>query len=159
MKTRLILFLSCTLFLAGCSATARLYPIRGPLSSQTPTPVYLAKFSGAFRSGTLTATLDGGEICTGRWQMVPRPKLEKGATNATDPAAGNMTAEWDLVYGHGFYVAQVLGQRLYVRSTLTGNRGTVLTAEMYRPDTQHAALGSIKGVAKDDKNNIYKIAF
>jgi hypothetical protein len=157
MKTRLLLLFSCTLFLSGCFETARLYPIQGPLSVQTPTPVYLAKLSGGLKSGNFTAILAAGEACKGRWQTVPRPKPEKGATSATDPAAGNMTAEWDLVYGSGFYVAHVLGQRLYIRSTLTGNRGTILTTEMYRPDTSEG--GSIRGVAKDNKNNIYKIAF
>ena len=34
-----------------------------------------------------------------------------------------MAADWDLVYGGGFYVAHVVGNKLYVRATLIGNMG------------------------------------
>jgi hypothetical protein len=71
-----------------------------------------------------------------------------------------MASEWDMVYGQGFYVAHVLGARLYARAEITGNRGTVLHAELYKPDKiEQQDIASIKGVAKDDKGNIYKIAF
>jgi len=71
-----------------------------------------------------------------------------------------MFEAWDIVYGSGFYVAHVLGERLYLQSVLTGDRGTVLNVEMYRPDAREApAPGAIKSVAKDNKDNIYKLAF
>jgi hypothetical protein len=160
MKIRILLLLLSVAILDGCSATARLYPVQGPLSTQTPLPVFLAKMTGKPNSGTITAMLNSGEACKGHWQVIPRAKAAKGATTATYPSDNNMSAEWDAVYGTGFYVAHVLGQKLYVRTVLTGNQGTVLNAEMYRPDTHDdVALGSIKGVAKDNKNNLYKIAF
>ena len=72
----------------------------------------------------------------------------------------NLSAEWDTVYGTGFYVANVLGTRLYARAVLTGNRGTTLNVELYKPDkVENTTIGAIKGVAKDDKGNIYKVAF
>jgi hypothetical protein len=43
---------------------------------------------------------------------------------------------------------------------VTGNRGTVLNVELYKPDkVENTTAAAIKGVAKDDKGNIYKVAF
>jgi hypothetical protein len=73
-----------------------------------------------------------------------------------------MAAEWDTVYGQGFYTSRVLGARLHAKAEVTGNRGTILHVEMYKPEPVGAeaqSAASIKGVAKDDKGNIYKVAF
>jgi hypothetical protein len=159
MKSRLVLLLLGVFTLSGC-ATARLYPVQGPLATQTPSPVYVAKFTGAFTSGNFSVVLGDGEVCKGRWAQVPRPKTSDAATPATAGPANNLSAEWDTVYGTGFYVAHVLGARLYARSVVTGNRGTVLNVELYKPDkVENTTAAAIKGVAKDDKGNIYKVAF
>jgi hypothetical protein len=159
MKNLLALALLCVSTLTGC-ATARFYPVRGPLSTQTPPPVYVAKFSGAFNSGDLSVVLDDGEVCKGHWATVSRPNTPAAATTAAAATADNMSAEWDTVYGTGFYVANVLGARLYARAVLAGNRGTTLHVELYKPDrVQNTSVGAIRGVAKDDKGNIYKVAF
>lgn len=160
MRNRLVLALLGVSILSGCSATARLYPVQGPLSTETPVPVYVAKLTDGLRSGNFSAVLSDGEVCTGRWQAVPRPKTPKDATTASSPSADSLSAEWDTVYGPGFYVSHVLGARLYGRAVLTGNRATVLNVEIYKPqDGENTGPGAIKGVAKDNKNNIYKIAF
>ena len=159
MKSLLALSLLCVSTLTGC-ATARLYPIQGPLSMRTPPPVYVAKMTGAFNSGDFSVVIGDGEVCKGRWAQVPRPNTSNAATTASAPPANNLSAEWDTVYGTGFYVAHVLGARLYARAVLTGNRGTILNVELYKPDkVRDTAVGAIKGVAKDDKGNIYKVAF
>jgi hypothetical protein len=159
MKSFLALSLLCVCTLTGC-ATARLYPVQGPLSSQNPPPVYVAKFSGAFNSGDLSVVLGGGEVCKGHWAQVPRPNTPQAATTAAAATGDNLSAEWDTVYGTGFYVAHVLGTRLYARAVLTGNRGTTLNVELYKPDkVENTSVSAIKGVAKDDKGNIYKVAF
>lgn len=160
MKSLSVLLLLCVSALSGC-ATARLYPVQGPLSLQTPVPVYVAKFTGAFNSGNLSVVLADGEVCKGRWATVPRPNTPSDATAASAVSANNLSAEWDTVYGTGFYVAHVLGARLYARAALTGTRGTTLNVEMYKPDNmvENTSVGAIKGVAKDDKGNIYKVAF
>ncbi len=43
----------------------------------------------------------------------------------------------------------------------SGNQGTVLNAEMYRPVGEHEndPVSAIKGVARDNKDNIYKLVF
>jgi hypothetical protein len=159
MKNLLALSLLCVSTMTAC-ATARFYPVQGPLSTRTPPPVYVAKFSGAFSSGDLSVVLDGGEVCKGHWAQVARPNTAQAATTAAAAAPDNLSAEWDTVYGTGFYVANVLGTRLYARAVLTGNRGTILRVELYKPDrVENTTIGAIKGVAKDDKGNIYKVAF
>jgi len=160
MKYKLFRLLVGVSILSGCRATARLYPVQGPLSAQTPTPVLLAKVTGAFNSGNMSVVLGDGEVCKGRWSTVPRAQVPKGATTANTLSADGMPSVWDTVYGSGFYVSHVLGTRLYVRSALTGDRGTVLNVEMYRPDNNESNIrGAIKGVAKDNKDNLYKLAF
>jgi hypothetical protein len=70
-----------------------------------------------------------------------------------------MSSEWDTVYGLGFYVSHVLGSKLYVQAALSGNKGTVLNVEMYRPEVVEGRniASSVKGVAKDNRGNIYKL--
>jgi hypothetical protein len=162
MWNQLILPLLCLFTLSGCTATARLYPVQGPLSTQTPVPVYVAKLTASsFYSGAFSAVLNEGETFRGRWDTVRRPNSPKTPATVTDPPTGSMAADWDTVYGPGFYVAHVLGARLYGRSVVTGDRGTTLTMEIYKPDiqTENASTGLIKGVARDSKDNLYKVAF
>jgi lysozyme family protein len=152
--------LLCASLLAGCAATARLYPVQGPLSEQNPAPVFVARMSDGFHSGNFNVVLDNGEACKGRWVQVPRSSGPASAVSSASHSSESMASEWDLVYGQGFYVAHVLGARLYARAEITGNRGTVLHAELYKPDKiEQQDIASVKGVAKDDKGNIYKIAF
>jgi hypothetical protein len=71
-----------------------------------------------------------------------------------------MAAEWDLVYGQGFYVSHVLGARFYAKAEMAGNQGTTIRAELYEPDsTSEQSIVKIKGVAKDNHGNVYKIVF
>ncbi len=108
----------------------------------------------------MSVVLGDGEVCKGRWSTVPRAQVPKGAATASTSSTDGMPSVWDTVYGSGFYVSHVLGTRLYVRSALTGDRGTVLNVEMYRPDNNESNIrGAIKGVARDNKDNLYKLAF
>jgi hypothetical protein len=160
MRSRLIVVLMGICALSGCSATARLYPVKGPLSTQSPSPVYVAKMTGLLNSGSFSVVLRDGEIGKGRWEEVPRPKISNHPITSINSSAPNLSAEWDTVYGTGFYVAHVLGAKLYGRATVTGSRGTILNVEIYRPlDQAENKAGTPKGVAKDNKDNIYKLVF
>src|SRR5256885_14231306 len=100
-----------------------------------------------------------GEGCKRQWAAAPRPEPTQSAR--TTASTDEMSSVWDAIYGQGFYVAHVLGARLYARTLLTGNRGTTLKFEMYKHDedrTDNVAVG-IKGVAKDSSENIYKVTF
>jgi hypothetical protein len=135
MKSPAIVVLLFMSLLSAC-ATARFYPVQGPLTEQTPAPVYVAKLTGAFYSGSVSATLSDGEVCKGHWEVVPRPNASTSVGTGGNQSADTLSAEWDTVYGLGYYTAHILGAKLYARSVLTGNRGTVLNLEMYRPDDE-----------------------
>jgi hypothetical protein len=141
--------------MVGCSATARLYPVQGPLMSQAPVPVFTGKFTGALNAGNISFVLSNGEVCQGRWTRIVPVKGAQGTQSAPPPASPGMPAIWDQIYGPGYYVSHVLGMRLHGQASITGNRGTVLTVEFYRPD----AVPEILGVAKDSNGNVFKMTF
>jgi hypothetical protein len=157
MKTILKLAMLGALLLSGC-ATARFYPVQGPLAAQTPAPVLVGKIKGAFNSGSVSVTLSDGETCQGRWTTVVRPSK---STDSPAAGAGDLATEWDTVYGSGFYVSHVLGARLHAKAILSGNKGANLSLEMFKPDDFNKAesAAAIRGVAKDDKGNVYKVTF
>ena len=69
-----------------------------------------------------------------------------------------MSQVWDSVYGPGYYVAHVLGANYYYESVVSGNRGTVINVEMYWDASEsNGRFSSVKGVARDNKGNTYKL--
>ncbi len=122
-----------------------LYPIQGPLATQTPLPIYSITLSGILNSGTLSATVQNGEVCQGNWTQIKQD----------DPSANKMSAQWDLVYGQGFFVAHVLGNPVFARAVLTGHQGTTLNVEFYDP--KPGDFTTVKGIAQDSKGNLYKL--
>src|SRR2546429_1110866 len=161
MKNLLCTALLSTL-LISCHATARFYPVQGPLATQTPAPVLVGRISGAFYSGTMTLTGLQGEVFQGRWEAVKQPAKSTAAPSAA-PADSEMAPLWDSVYGSGFYVAHVLGTRLYARASLAGKTGGLLKGEFYRPEDHGdseavSTAGPGRGVAEDGKRKGYKVA-
>jgi hypothetical protein len=156
MKAHVVLLLCGVSILTGCFRSGRLYPVQGPLAAQTPPPIFAAKVTGAFYSGSIKVTLADGEVCQGPWRMVPRTPTNKGTTPSDAIAKPEMAAAWDTVYGQGFYLARVLGARMHVQGDLPGSKGTTLRVEMYRNEAPEG-IYDIKGVAMDNKGNIYKV--
>lgn len=68
-----------------------------------------------------------------------------------------MSVEWDSVYGAGFFVTNVLGNRVFARAILSGTKGTTLNVEFYDPTP--GQITNVKGIAKDNKGNIFKMTF
>lgn len=161
MKKQLCLALLLITVMFGCTYTMRFYPVQGPLSAQKPLPVFVGKLSVGSTSGNISVVLGNGELCKGRWAQVPRPQASKPGATAAATATNDMAAIWDTVYGQGFYVSRVLGTRLYAQAVLSGNQGTVINVEMYEPERDHTGevAATIRGVAKDNKDNIYKVTF
>lgn len=107
----------------------------------------------------MTVTLSKGEKGTGRWQWAKpeSPSAEKSAANTS--ASENLASVWDAVYGQNFYVSHVLG-KLMARAKITGDRGTQLQIEMYRPVGEGGDVPvNFRGVARDSQGNIYKVVF
>jgi hypothetical protein len=144
------------------------------MAATAPPPILAAKMTGVFSdSGNMSVILPGGEICKGGWNLVSSAPGQNSPAVNTTPAA-NLAPAWDTVYGPAFYTAHVLGSRLRASGTLTGNKGTTLNVELYRPETSELyrpetpelyrrytpdGLSEIKGVATDNNGNIYKIVF
>jgi hypothetical protein len=137
-----VLATGCVVMVPG-----HLYPVQGSLSTQTPAPIYKVTLSGVYKTGTMTATLEDGEVCHGSW----------GAVRQDDPLSGQMSGEWDRVYGQGFFTANVLGNPVFARGVLTGTKGTTLNIEFYDPTP--GQIANVKGIAKDNKGNIFKLTF
>jgi hypothetical protein len=121
--------------LTGC-ATAHFYPVQGPLSAQTPPRIYTVRMDSA---DIVTVTL-GTELCRGMWSNLPKE----------DPTARDLAAEWDLVYGKGFFLAHVLGNIGVARAILT-----CTTSGM----SVNVEFTSTQGVAKDSNGNVFKLVF
>jgi len=150
-------------FLSGCVHVAHLYPVQGPLAAQTPLPIYTGRLTGVINSGSISAKLANGQQFSGHWQGQSVGALAKDSKAGVLPPF-NLSAEWDAVYGPGFYRAQVLGAHLFARTTLTGTQGGTLQLEMISQpvetaDVNDAAAPDIRGVARDEKGNVYKVAF
>jgi hypothetical protein len=146
---QLILLLSLATTLSGCviAQPGHLYPITGPWSGQNPPAIFRVTLSGVLNSGSISAMLKDGEDCRGQWARVPQD----------DPSAAAMSADWDSVYGAGFFQANVLGNAAFARATLTGTRGTTLNVQFYLGTP--GAMATAVGVAADNHGDIFKLTF
>jgi hypothetical protein len=150
-RSHAVITLICAPLLSACpnllvTVPGHLYPVEGPLTSVTPMPVYTLHISGVGNRGTLTARLDG-QALGGSWSPVA----------PDDPAANSMAADWDRVYGAGFFTANVLGTNILARGTLAGKSDTTLTVQFI--DSPDDLLAHALGVAADNKGNVYKLTF
>ena len=150
---RIVLLILTSMMLAGCPSSilvrvpGHLYPIEGSLSAQTPAPIYKVVISGVGTSGTMSATLPSGEVCSGHWAPL-RPD---------DPSASQLSVAWDHLYGQGFFVAHILGTSGVNRAVLAGDKGTTLTVEFSALNP--ARMSDVKGVAVDNNGNLFKLTF
>ena len=135
-------------FVSGCAigVQGHLYPVRGPLSQSNPPTIVGVSLSGVMDSGSIEASYSADNICKGPWRTVDQ----------ADQSSRQMAADWDQVYGDGFFVANVLGQKLFVRGNLACGDGSTLLLEFVE-----AAPGFVnaRGVAKDERGNVFKLTF
>ncbi|MGB8845433.1 MAG: hypothetical protein WCC73_07115, partial [Terracidiphilus sp.] len=72
------------------------------------------------------------------------------------PPQPNLAFAWDVVYGQGFFLANILGSKTVGQATLTGSNGTVLQIE-FQAEKLGMPVENTFGVAVDNKGNIYKV--
>ena len=107
-------------------------------------------------SGTISVILANGEVCQGPWAFVSKTIPDNTShSSAASPVPRDLAADWDLVYGPGFYIAHVVGNRLYARAMLTGNAGTIMYVEL---SNESNTRGNTKGVAQDEHGNVFKVS-
>ena len=155
MRNQLIFGLLCIsiISLSACYRGTHLHPVSGPATAESH--VANIKVSGTFNSGTFIADLTEervfhGDFCKGRW---------KAATQAMPPSANEMASVWDTVYGNGYYAAQILGAKRCARGSGACKDGGVLEAEICQIENRQNRKTTKVGVARDNKNNIYRILF
>jgi hypothetical protein len=139
--------LLCAGIMSGCYANGRLYPVQGPLASLTAPPIMTARLSE--KPPSISLALANEEQFKGPLKVL-YPSSSNLSPAGSPPALPqpNLAFAWDTVYGQGFFVAKVLGQQLG-QAVLTGSQGTVVQVE----------IAVARGVAVDNKGNIYKIVF
>lgn len=136
--------------LGGCAimVPGHLYPVQGPLSKESSPPVYSVSVNGSFLpSGSLSVHMAQGVTCSGAWKTVSQ----------NDSSAQQMSAEWDEVYGSGYFVANVLGKRTFARSAPTCTDSEHLSLEFLI--VQPGNPSSTVGVVKDGAGNVFKLTF
>jgi hypothetical protein len=133
--------------------------------SPVPTYTFSITYPGSpkydrSQSGEVGTVLANGENFAGPWQMAYN-NARNPATGAAAPEIRGTAPAWDAVYGQGFYVAHILGAIHVAHASLTGSQGTVLQIEWW--DQSSAGEGTTiigsKGIALDNKGNIYKLGW
>lgn len=141
----MVLGASLGVLLGGCVAvtTGSFSPVRGPLAEQKPAPSFPAHMTGAL-SGEITVNPPGDGSCTGAWSLL-----------GTQQQTFDLSADWDLIYGAGYYTAHVLGAREFVRTTLKCTGGSVIRTEL---SNETNTRSNTFGVAEDDHGNVFKVS-
>jgi len=141
--------------LSGCSTTATLFPIEGPMSKLSPVPVLRARAHGITgNTGNISLTMPDGELCKGRWSSIAPMAYRSSTGSATATVTNDMASVWARVYGSGFSMANVPGVNKG-EAVLVGNRDTTIQVEFYTG----SGTANGTGVAKDNKGNIFKVLF
>jgi len=130
--------------LGGCASVAQSFsPVRGPLAETRPVPSYAARGTGVL-SGHMTVNLPVDGTCTGPWSLLGKQQQ-----------SFDLSADWDLIYGAGYHSAHVLGNKEFVRTTLTCTGGSVVRTEL---SNETNTRGHTHGVAEDDHGNVFKVS-
>ncbi len=146
MKT-LITYITLVLLVTGCTTTASLYPVKGPLSEQKPLPVLTAHVDGIMgNTGSISLTMPDGELCKGKWSSAAGMAVGYGTVN--------LFSQYGSVFGSGFSVANQPGVNRG-EAILVGNKGTIIEVEFYTG----SGTANGFGLAKDNHGNIYKVLF
>jgi hypothetical protein len=157
-----LLLIASAMLLLGCTppiayTTSYLFPIQGPTSAQKPLPVIPVTVTndspnaaGFIMGGNITFALPDEETFHGRWSREAYINSDPGAL--AQQRETDIQPAWDVVYGEGYYIANVLGSLIHARAMLKGSRGTSIQIEF-----NSAQPWPTRGVARDDKGNIYKL--
>jgi hypothetical protein len=150
MKMRFALALIGLLLVSKASLGQTLYPVHGPQSGLTPPAVFEVKLTGAL-GGNFSVVLANGETFQGNWTTVTANSISARMPQGTVPSLPepDLASAWDAIFGQGYYVASVLGERVG-RVVATGSKGTVLQLEF---------INGRFGVGVDSNGNLYKMAW
>jgi len=95
-------------------------------------------------SGSISVTVPGDGSCAGSWSGLHK-----------QPQSFDLSTDWDLIYGPGYYSAHVLGDKFFVRTTLKCSGGTIIRMEAAN---EYNKQGGTHGVAEDGHGNVFKVS-
>lgn len=134
----------------------KLYPVQGPLASESAPPTFSGQIRHPIVGGVLPTllkswTLANGEIASGKCASTKPASINTKTPGSPDsyPPQPNLAFAWDSVYGEGYFAGHILGEKMW-QGIFRGNQGTVLQVEIL--DEKH-------GVAADNKGNTYKVVW
>jgi imidazolonepropionase-like amidohydrolase len=139
---------------AGAGFPAKFHLVQGPLATQSPGAVYSGHIIITGSSGTLDVTLPGDGQLTGEWHVLAS-NAPASADAAGSGTVADLSREWDIVHGAGYYQAHVKGNPAYSRAVLSSGTSATLTAEIIGDESS----GGFFGIARDSHGNLYEVAF
>jgi hypothetical protein len=141
-----ILIMAIAIWNAGCSLTAMMVPVEGPLSLVTPTPVIPVKVTGIqSQTGALSFTLPHAETCTGRWSSAGGASVSVGGAS--------LLSQYGAAYISGYGVSTSGGQN---PGQALGTCGSGRTFQM---DFVTGGSAHGFGIGKDNEGNVYRFIF
>lgn len=133
--------------LAGCSTTARLYPVEGPLSSQVPIPVITATVSGITgNNGPIGMTMPDGSTCSGEWSSAAASQVSFGS--------GSLIGTYGATYFQGVTIGAGKGQNPG-RAIANCSDGNQIEVEF----VTGAGTATGFGIARDRRANVFRVLF
>ena len=144
-----ILLVVTVFLLQACSAHIYLYPVSGGASKQRPLPIISGTVSSA-KPAVISLVLPTGQSCEGTWsRMTP---ADNAMIDTSQPSEAVVAADWDRVYGKGYYLANVKGKERGI-SVVKDSKGSNIHLDFF----YGKLTPSIKGVAKDSNGNLYVV--
>lgn len=140
-----ILLLS--MFLVGCSTTARFYPVEGPImASGNVRPIVATAHGITGNNGRIELTRQDGSLCEGEWSSAAGSGMsyQTGSLMSTYGSAHLSSVGFST--GHG----QNPG-----RAVILCPDGNVIDMEF----TTGAGTANGFGIAKDKKGNVFRVIF
>jgi len=135
------------LMAAGCSTTARLYPVEGPLSADIKYQAMEAQVSGITgNNGKITLVMPAGESCEGEWSSAAGAGLT--LTHAS------FLTQHDHLWGFGFSKSTGVGQNPG-RAILLCNTGRRIEIHF----VTGAGTANGHGLGEDSEGNVYRVMF
>jgi hypothetical protein len=144
----------------------KLYPLQGPLASQTLPPVFTGQVKrpmfglGSEVKLLKSWTVANGEVLEGRCTEVTAASANTKSTGAPEsyPPQPNLAFAWDAIFGSGYFAAHILGGKVW-QGIFKGDQGTVLQVEMREQLGPERNNDRYRGAAVDNKGNVYKVVW
>ena len=140
------------------SHAQQLDPVKGPMALQALGPFYEGSKGGGTYGYSIKSDFGrvksfsyaNGETLKGKaeWATASAADAQTSSSDSSTPQQ-SLIAAWDLIYGPGYYAANVAGKKV-LQGTFTGDKGTTLQVQ---------SLDNFVAVGVDNQGNLYKIVW